>query len=275
MLVAPEGNAAAPVTVCNRSEQPVHLRLRLSDFSFVDPATRATVALGSSSRLVAAETADAAIVSGAAPLAPGCVGLRIEVAGLWQAGVATATLSNGGDALTTLTALRRHAPFRIGFDGPNPQRAELKIVKGEPASLTLFNEDDMSYRFHWRLEVPDVAASGVAHVRPNRSVELVVERPGGNISGLESGFLRSAVREGRLLVEHEPDAALEPYALPRRALDVRATISSFTATWQAIWNVVFIFALLVLGIVASLLINYALPMQHLPPHRRPCRSRPP
>lgn len=261
LTVGADGAASGQLALCNRGTVPLTLALTLSDFSATD-ADDKPFPLGVMRRLAAEAAADRGVIEGTAPLDPRCVAMKLEVSGVWQAGLSTATLRNGSDVLATVQAMRLHAPFAVKVDGPNPDRAELRIVGGEPFELRLRNEDEMGYRFRWRLELPGRPASGAGYVRPNRSVVLPVGAAAGHpVSWLESGFLRSATREGRLVVEYEPDPGLEPYSMPQKRYPVQATISAHDPAWQGVWNTFWIVFLLIIGIGASLLINYALPMQ--------------
>jgi hypothetical protein len=189
------------------------------------------------------------------------VGLKLELSGLWQAGLSKALLRNGVNELATVDAVRLHAPFNLKVDGPNPGELKLRLTDGQPFQLRLHNTDAMAYRFQWRLELPGLPASGVAVVGPNRSVTLPLPAASSPASWLEAGFLRSASLEGRLVLEHEPDPSLKPYPLQRQIYPVQASFSWSGPVWQRVWNTGWIVGLLLIGIAASLLLNYALPMQ--------------
>jgi hypothetical protein len=250
------------VALCNRSTAPITLALKLSDFSTTGPDNK-RFALGTTTRISARVAADERIVEGADRLdSARCVDLKLEASNIWQAGLSAAHLKNGEHVVGVVEAIRRHAPFRLKVNGPNPERAELRLIHGIPAELRLRNEDEMGYQFRWRLELPGLPASGTAYVRPNRTVSLPLPAAQSSLGQwFESGFLRSATREGRLVVEYEPDPGLEPYALPRQEYSVHATISASGPVWQRVVNTSFIVGLLLVGIIASLLLNYTLPMQ--------------
>lgn len=262
LVAAADGTALATVKVCNRDTAVLKLALTLSDFTAHgirdDPFP-----LNTTRRLSLDAPAQRGLDEVTTELGQGCVAVKLEVSGLWQAGLSIATLRNGPDKLADLQAINLHAPFHIKVDGPNPDKVELRLVDGQPMALNLRNEDTMGYRFRWRLDLADRSASDIAHVRPNRSVTLVVPAVASDsrIPWLESGFLHSARREGQLVVEFEPDVSLEHYPLPRKSFNVEATISRYEPLWQNAFNTVVVVLLLLVGIIASLLINYALPMQ--------------
>lgn len=262
LVAAADGTAVSFVTICNRDAEGATLTLALSDFmAYGDGNDR--FPLNTTRRLTADSAAERGLVEGKVKLGQGCVVVKLEVSGLWQAGLSTATLRNGPDKLTDLQAMNLHAPFHVKVDGPNPDKVELRVVDGEPIALHLRNEDSMGYRFRWRLELPGRSANGIAYVRPKRSVTLPVPYAATNsqISWLESGFLRSASLQGQLVVEYEPEVSLEPYALPRQSFKVEAAISKYTPAKQTVVNTFCVVLLLLAGIIASLLINYTLPLQ--------------
>ncbi|MBS0474541.1 MAG: hypothetical protein JSR28_05245 [Proteobacteria bacterium] len=262
LVAAADGTAIASVEVCNRSTDAVPLALALSDF-IAHGVGNDPFPLNTTRHLSAESAADRDLVEGKTKLGQRCVAVKLEVSGLWQAGLSIGTLRNGPDKLSDLQAINLHAPFHVKVDGPNPDKVELRMVDGQSIELHLRNEDTMGYRFRWQLDLPGRPASGIAHVRPNRSVTLRVPAASSENRSpwLESGFLRTATRAGQLVVEYEPDASLEPYALPRQRFKVEATISRYDPVWQIAFNTFFVVLLLLAGIIASLLINYTLPMQ--------------
>ncbi|SAL32337.1 hypothetical protein AWB67_01322 [Caballeronia terrestris] len=262
LIVGADGTAAGKVTVCNQGAVASKLALTLSDFTALGD-NNAPFPLNTTRRLSADSAAERGLVDGTTELDQRCVAVKVDVSGLWQAGMSTATLRNGPEKLADLQAVNLNAPFHIKVDGSNPEKLDLRLVKGQSFDLHLRNEDAMGYRFRWRLDLPGCAVNDVAYVRPNRSVLLQIPRGRcySDISRLESGFLRSATREGQLVLEYEPDANLEPYALPRRIFKVQAAVSQFDPVWQGVWNTLFVFLLLLIGIAASLSIHYMLPMQ--------------
>lgn len=261
--VGADGSATGLVELCHRGGEPVRLALRLSDFRMPTPGGGAEpLSLQTTRRISAASDADRGLVDGSTPLAGRCVTLRLEIAGFWQAGRASATLRQGQVALAELRAQRRQAPFGVRIDGPDPARVELRLVEGAAMVLKLHNDDAMSYPLRWRLELPGLTGGGELVLPPQRSATLEVPWPQTSpLSWLESGFLRSATRDGRLVVEYAPDDDARAHAWPRREFPVRATISRSGPVWQPVFSTLWIMGLLVAGIVTSLLVNYALPMQ--------------
>jgi hypothetical protein len=264
LRVNADRTASASLRVCNVGA-PSRLSLTLSDFIAPgDGVETPPFPLDTTHRITAAIPADQPVVDGAKQLkSRECVAVKIDVAGLWQAGLLTATLRNGADTLANVQAVNMNAPFHLKAAGANPDTFDLSLVKGRAFDLTLQNDDEMGYPFRWRLDLPECPAQGEAYVRPNRSVSLKVgyEKCFEDVTWWEAGFLRSATRDGQLVVEYEPGQSLKPYALARREFKVHAGISRFEPLWQSFLNIVAIVFLLLIGIVLSLLIYYVLPMQ--------------
>lgn len=261
LVAGADGIAAGPARVCNDGASVARVTPELSDLSALDADGRPYRL--DTARRVSVETGNRPIAEAGEDIAAGrCLSLRLEFSGVRQAGVSTATLRDGARELAAVQVVRTHAPFRIRVDGPSADRIDARAVGGGSLRIRLLNEDDMTYRVRWRLELPDRPAGGIAHLNPNRGVALEVPALASSPVGLlESGLLRTAVREGRLVVEHEPDGGLAPYPLARREFPVRVTFSAFGPTGQLIANTALILVLLLVGIGISLLVNYAMPMQ--------------
>ena len=261
LAVTSEGVASGSLRICNEGSAPLTPALALSDFT-VPASGGEAFALPATSRLSAATAADEPIVNGTSPLAPRqCIAVKLDATGLLQAGPMTATLLDGKQKLVDVKAVRLQAPFDLRIEGPTPERLDLSIARGEKARIVLRNADPLAYRFLWRLELGSQVLSGEAVALPNRLVELAVALDESQFGFLESGFLRSGERQGRLVLQHEPDPSFRVLALPQKTYPVNAHLNYWSSVAQRIWNAASILVVLLIGIVVSLLINYALPMQ--------------
>ncbi len=104
-------------------------------------------------------------------------------------------------------------------------------------------------------------SNGVETVAPNKAVRLKLSMPSEHFGLLSSGTLRSDTRVGVLTLEHEPHESLRNYPFPVKRYPIAASLSYWNAPWQGLWNSVSILFLLLLGISASLLVNFILPLQ--------------
>ena len=261
LVVDRTGAASGLVRLCNRGGAAKALQLSLSDFAALPPD--GTPYPLSSIRTVAEATpAGKPIVEGTQPLAPGqCLPLAIEVANLWQAGLASADLLDGREKIATLKAIRHDVPFNVKVDAANPEQLDISFTRGEPSLIRLRNEDPMTYRFRWRFEVGSEVREGTDSVAPNGLVRLKVDLDSGTFSYPESGFLRSGTRSGMLVLDYEPDPSFRVLPLPQKRFPVTAHLSYFGETSQRILNYAMILLVLVIGIVISMLINHSLPTQ--------------
>jgi hypothetical protein len=260
-VVDKDGNASGAVRLRNRGKEAVTLQLTLSDFSALADDGR-TDLLNAVSTLSAVDTAAKPILEGTAQLQPDrWIEVKISAANLWQAGLSTAALMNGTEKLIDLRALRYNVPFNIKVQGATPERADVSFSKSQEGAVTLRNDDPMTYRFRWKVEIDGRAIENVDVVRPYKSIRLPITLPPESFPWLATGTLRPDVREGLLTLEYEPDTGLRNYPLPVKRYPITARLSYWGETAQTIWNSAWILTLLLLGIGASLLVNFALPLQ--------------
>jgi hypothetical protein len=203
--VGADGLATEVLHVCNAGDQPVKLALSVSDFSFVGLEIN-PLPLNTTRKISAETTVDKPVVEEGANLETSkCVNAKLEVGKLWQAGPMTASLRNAGAELVKLVALCLRVPFAIKVDGRNPEALDFSVRRGYSATIGLRNDDSTSYRFRWRLELGEHVLKDGAAVAPTGASELRVKLDDAAYGRLESGFLRPAKLQVRLILRHEPD----------------------------------------------------------------------
>jgi len=243
-VVDKDGNASGAVRLRNRGKEAVTLQLTLSDFSALADDGR-TDLLNAVSTLSAVDTAAKPILEGTAQLQPDrWIEVKISAANLWQAGLSTAALMNGTEKLIDLRALRYNVPFNIKVQGATPERADVSFSKSQEGAVTLRNDDPMTYRFRWKVEIDGRAIENVDVVRPYKSIRLPITLPPESFPWLATGTLRPDVREGLLTLEYEPDTGLRNYPLPVKRYPITARLSYWGETAQTIWNSAWILTLL-------------------------------
>ena len=259
------GAASGLIRLHNRGKEPVNLALAISDFIAVSSAG-VPYPLSAVRTLNSVSAAAKPVFDGTKALAADeSIDIKVDASKIWQAGLSTAQLSNKGAALIEVRAVKKQVTFNVKADGPTPDQINISFTRGMAGWITLRNEDPMAYRFLWRLDVPEShygngAPSGVATIEPNATISLPVAPPD-NFPFLETGFLRSGVRTGTLSLEYEPDPILRVLPLAKRRLPVTARLNYFGGDWQKISNYLSVLAILLFGIIISLLLNYALPTQ--------------
>ena len=127
--------------------------------------------------------------------------------------------------------------------------------------MTLRNDDPMTYRFRWYVEIDGITRDGLATVLPYKTVALPLKLSGESFTWLSSGTLRGDTRPGVLTLEHLPHESLRNYPLSVRRYPIAAQLTYWNEPWQGLFNSVSILILLLLGIAVSLLINFVLPLQ--------------
>ncbi|HEY6513972.1 MAG TPA: hypothetical protein VI032_18490 [Burkholderiaceae bacterium] len=250
--------------LCNRSSQPIKPALQLSRFAERMPDGTRTVSAAVGS-VVAAVADDEAIVKGRAELAAQrCVDVKVEASKVPPSSLLIATLRHGADELVEVKALRQEAlPFNLKLDGSAANKLDITLVRGQRGhEIRLFNEDPVLYRIRWSLQLAgDEVDAGVAVAYPRQHVVLPVSLQKVEQSVFESGFVRAGERRGRLLLEHEPDSSFRLRPVEHKAFDVTARLSYWSPVWQGILNSIAILFFLCVGVLISLLVNYALPVQ--------------
>jgi hypothetical protein len=256
-----DGLAATTLRQCNETAAAIPLALSVSDFSTIGWDGQ-PFALHSSRRLKAENPAEQPILDGKPDLAvKACIDVHLDVGALSQAGAMTAQLRQGAQDLATLTAFRTALPLAVKVDGPNPAQIDLALVKGGSAVVRLRNDDGVAYRLRWRLELAGRAPSGCLTLLPKRTQALTLALDDEAFGGVDSGFIRPARQEGRLVLERDVDPVLANLPLQPLVLPVSATLRYHVEWLQGLVNLFSVALFLLLGILGSLALNYALPMQ--------------
>jgi hypothetical protein len=262
LIASAEGVAKGAIRVCNNASEPK--RLALESAAFSASAAGGIHQFGAVVAFGALDANDRLRISSDGKLQPGCVRVPVDASGLLQAGVMSAVLTNDGKRLGTLKAVRPQVPFGLKVDGSNPDEADVTIVRGKTARITLRNGDPIPYSFTWRLELGGEPLAGTATVGPESRVDIRFD--GYQFDDIafggfwQNGFLRTGRHEGRLLLRHLPDPSFDGRPTIEKAIKVHAQFRHFTPDWQRFWNAFFVFVVVLLGIGTSLGINYALPM---------------
>ena len=262
LTVDKDGAASATLHLCNRAEAPATLDLALSDFHSVDPG-RQPYPLSTIRTLTAVNAANSAIVAGTAPLASkSCVDVKVDASRIWQAGLSVADLQDGRTKILQLKAIRYQVTFNIKVEGQTEAGVNILFTRGSEASIRLRNDDDLAYRFRWRLELADLDKSGEEFIPGRGLATIKLECPNENFSRLESGFFRPAARVGTLTLQFAPGSAgFGVLPLPSRQFPIAARLSYYSDAMQRATNYFFILLVLLTGILLSLLVNQVLPAQ--------------
>ena len=273
LIASREGVAKGSIRVCNNGSEPKRFALDLAAFRASVPG--GTYTFGSTAALGPVDANDRSRITSDGKLQPGCLRLLVNATGLLQAGVMSAQLLNDGKQFGELKAVRPQVAFDLKVDGQNPSEVNVTIVRDTKARITLRNADPIPYRFTWRLELGGEPLLGTAEVGPEQLVNIPFDGYRAGAKGCRSddtgqgadacgfwqnGFLGTGKHDGRLVLRHLPDPSFDERPTIEKAIKVHAQFSYFTSDRQRFANGAFIFIIVLLGILTSLGINYALPM---------------
>jgi hypothetical protein len=255
------GSASTTLRLCNEGADEPMLALFVSAFS-VPVGDSASYGLSPPQpMLVAVSDAERAIVGGNAKFSKGsCVLLKVDAAGLLQPGVHTATISNDAQTIAELKALRLDFPFALRPGGPRADRFDAVVGPGRPFAIPIYNDDPFPYRFAWRLELDGLVQEGVEEVAARQRVDLKPTLNPASACWLESGFLRSGARSGKLFLRHAPDPSFSGLDARNKSIDIGVKVDYYAPNWQRVANIRGILLTLLAGIGVSLLLTYAWPM---------------
>lgn len=254
LVAGTDGAAISTVELCLGKKSPdAKLALSLGGFTAAD---------AQESRYSVPTKATIDVEGKATSLAPGkCVPVRIAVSGLLDAGPMTSTLRNEGSDVANITAVNAKSPFTLKVNGEHADRIDLTMSQGHPAKVAIRNLDDLTHRVAWVWELGGGQCSGSFMIGPRERKNLQVQTPGSDFKLLESGFLRTGAATGTLTLRRELGPGFSHIPLAPLEFPVTARLSFFSPRWQSSLNLLAIAFLLVLGVLASLLVNFALPMQ--------------
>ena len=259
MTVDQNGNASITLTLGNSSNSPVPLMLSVSDFKHAERGGKDYL-LGTTPIVAGASEADRSKLT-KQQLGPGeTVAVKITVAGLWEAGESTAQLSNAGQSLATLRALRRPAAYNVQIESQNE---EAVLGPDSRAVITLINNDPMTYRFSWELVTLGKAGTdgknSLIELPANGSARLDISAAVPHVSFLAAGTLKDQLEDATLVLHPilESQDGVPPLAPKPLPLKLRLRFwSSFSQ--QAI-AFVLTSGLLLIGGLASLWSRYFIP----------------
>jgi len=115
------------------------------------------------------------VYEGSVP-AGGSVAITVDVGNVWEAGESVARLWNRDQEVATLRAIKYRVPLtvRILDAGENPV---LAFQRGVPRTVTLKNDDGMTYEVDWRLAIGGAVAAGERTLLPANRVATIQVTP--------------------------------------------------------------------------------------------------
>lgn len=265
------GASSGVLRVCNKGDKGEPLRLSVGNF-IATSWDGSQYALSPAPAVAVDPNSDTDPVKAANPLATGqCARVRIAATGLADAGPMRATLSQGATPLATIWAFRPTTPFHVNADGSNAGKLVLTVNRASTgaqtaAEIPIVNTDGLSYVVDWTLELADAIISrGQERMAPGQHARLCAVFDAAAVDRLftrrDSGFITPNRKEGRLLLTRHAEGPMKNWKMDEREIAITASLGYYaSAVTQSIWNSLFVFALLLFGVLASLGINFAMPM---------------
>ena len=273
VIEVPDGGAASGLLrVCNKGTESQPLALAIGDF----------VAVGWDGVLYQLNTTPSLSIrtdSDAEPFKsdalPGNVCVRVHLAAsrLLETGPMLAKLSLGAKPFAYVSAYRTTTPFHLSIDGSSGGKPALSVSKGSDgakpgqtaAVIPIVNGDGVAYLFDWTLELGDsIIAQGTKRIAPGGRTHLCAKfdenAEGRLFTRRDSGFITPNRKEGRLLLQRHAEGAMTNHKMDSTSIPVTASLSYYGVFGQALANAAFVFILLLAGVLASLGINFAIPM---------------
>jgi hypothetical protein len=184
--------------------------------------------------------------------------LRLDLTNFWEAGEATARLFNYAEPIGTVRGFKSKPPFLVKLVVPTPDNPELEFTKGQTRRFTLKNDDAMTYVVRTSVEIGGVTVNGGTVTLPPNGNASVDVKPEDAWFGA-SGFFRSDRREGTVTLRFEPPGATSDSGFPVKVLPLKAKLNSTSSGWQTLWSYFFVFFLITLGGICSLILSNWVP----------------
>ncbi len=182
--------------------------------------------------------------------------------------------------IADLEAYRSTTPFHLDIDPPSSAKWILSAspapdkkdgqntdTKGpqRTAIIPIVNSDNIGYQFDWTLEISGLnITGGTQRIAPNGHERLCVRfnKTAENkfFAWLDSGFITPNRQEGRLVLRRHADGDAVNRKTDSKAIQLNASFSYSEGFLQSIGYAFFVFLFLFFGVLASLGVNFAIPM---------------
>jgi hypothetical protein len=194
---------------------------------------------------------------------PGMVFLmRATVSGLLEAGEFETSLIYKGEAIKSLRISRRQFPLAITIDGLNPGSPDVFFQDGKPTTLTLKNNDALTYPFRWDLTVDGVTlSSGAVGILAPGGASDITFQPADEWFSIISGLFKDDVAKGRLRLRFVPVGETPSVSDPSKDIPLNVHLSYWSPLITRFIAGAITLLLLLLGGISSMVLNLSLPNQ--------------
>ena len=187
--------------------------------------------------------------------------VKIDVPKLWEAGESAGLLMQNGKEIASITASKLRVPFAVKNGTPTGEEDGL-FYPSKGGSLTVANDDAMTYPVSWKLWIDDrLAAEGNDTLQPSSSNHLQIKPDNDFYTWPSSGMLQDDLAKARLSLRFAPPGVLQDTTLPIKDIGYKIRLRYFSKGYQQIWNLVWVFLFLTAGAAISIAANVGIPNQ--------------
>jgi len=213
--------------------------------------------------------------------------IKISVSNIDQEGEWETTLQNENADLGPIRIVRNELPFQVGLDVPTPDAAELTFVKGQPASFRVKNDSLNDYWVTWEYSIDghalrptnlqerslwwrlwcnvggncatEFAGPSPVLVPRNGIAPVTFQVPSDWFGSSFVGLFKDNAKDGRLLV-WRTDGGCGSSA-PTKVFKIKTHLGTSAGNSREVEGDFWVFVVLLLGGLCSLILNFALPNQ--------------
>ena len=201
-------------------------------------------------------TARGSVYEGSIP-AGGSLAITVDVSNLWEAGEALARLWNRDREVGFLRTLKYRVPLGVRIlDAGEPPM--LAFQRGVSRTVTLKNDDAMTYDLDWRLAIGGGVAQDHVLLPANRIATITVAPKPEWCSASLEGVFKDETKDGTLTLRFAPRGQTAVPYMPEQSIPVRAQLAYWPA-WRHPVSMLVVFLALLAGGLCSLLLNQWFP----------------
>lgn len=259
IIVDQANNGTGLIQIRNVSEQPVKVLLTAQDFV---SATNNNPRNPLGAKIAFSAPGDSASkpVYSLDSLAAGATQLvKVDVTNLWEAGESTAELQNNGQKIGVLKALKYVFPFTVKLQTETPDNPKVSFRHKKSSTLTLKNDDLMTYPVHWDLEIVGKKTSGDVLLPPNSTASIDVPAQDEWFTSKVGGLFKEETQDGRMTLSYSSSAGTADAPLHAKTIPLKAQLNYYSPITQQVLSTLTIFLVLFLGGFCSLIVSYWVP----------------
>jgi hypothetical protein len=261
LIVDRDNKSSAVLRLRNISGAALPLQLSITDFRSLNSGQYLGTGIGPAN-LSAADTASAAFW-GASPKplpADQAIALKLDATNLWEAGESQAQLRQNTQVVATIKAVKYRVPLALKLATPPTDKEDAIFSPGMPGSISVRNDDLMTYRIHWAVLLAGRPIEGPEECLPPGITSLALTFPRDAFGWAGSGTIQDDIESARLQVRLAAGTG-SPGGLAAAEIPVKLRLRWFPSPWQQLWNTFWIAIVLAAGAAISIALNVGIPNQ--------------